>query len=142
MSVRYCSSVLAVGSRRPSRPNGLPNCVVVSARTSVQDDAQGLAICQECAEPGLEPFIAPVPLERIGAGLSSYPCLCGVMPLPSNAVCPSLDSSTASWCYTVAPAGSAPCSGPILGFSPLASSVPVSESGTLYIACFEPEAGP
>jgi len=124
--------------------NGLPNCIVVSARLPRGAGVTGDQIvdCERCDNtPGLEPFVAPVPLERIGTGLSNYACLCAVSPLASGLPCPAEDSSSASWCYSETPPGPLPNScaprpGPILGFSG-----PALVSGTLYVACFDPQTG-
>jgi hypothetical protein len=116
---------------------GLPNCVVVSARMPYSED--DFKACQRCDAPGLEPFVAPVPLDSIGEGLSNYSCLCAVKPLPpSQPFCSFPDTTTASWCYSGAsepPCGSKP--GPTLLFSQGALV-----SGTLYVACFDQPAVP
>ncbi len=118
---------LAVGD------NGLPNCIVVIARTPPwPGTAEQVAACNACDAPGLERFVAPVPLETIGEGLSNYGCLCAVTPPSPDADCSpfSDDPSKASWCYpgTVPSPFGEPC----LTFSP-----GLSQSGTLYVACFE-----
>jgi hypothetical protein len=118
------------GESLPIEANGLPNCVVVSARPV--SSPEQLAACKRCDVPGLAPFVAPVPLETIGEGLSKQPCLCAVSASPPGPMCP-VESSSAFWCY----APSAPtCQrqpSAALGFSQRAT-----ESGTLYIACFAP----
>jgi hypothetical protein len=103
--------------------------------------ADEIAACEQCNAPGLAPFIAPVPLESIGEGLSAYQCLCAVAPLPSGTHCPPDDWSNASWCYTPA-AGENPGCGPrpILGFTAAVDAGVTWQNGTLYIACFEPQA--
>lgn len=125
----------------PVAGNGLPNCIVVSPQMPAGGTAQDLAACKRCDAPGFEPFVASIPLERIGEGLSSYACICAVSPLARDLPCPGMDPSTASWCYADGASGSpqeATCSphpGSILGFSGQATA-----RGPLYVACFEPSA--
>jgi hypothetical protein len=121
----------------PVDKNGTPNCIFVSAIQPIDDSSQGIAACNRCDAPGLEPFVAPAPLESIGEGLSNYSCLCAVKPRPGPDCSPPDDDSTPSWCYSSAPSSSAipgfcpPGYGPFLAFSP-----PALEAGPLYVACF------
>jgi hypothetical protein len=146
-------AVTCLDAGLPVGDNGLPNCVVVSANFPAgTGSADAIAACEHCNAPGLAPFIAPVPLESIGDGLSNYQCLCAVAPLPSNARCPPIEippfppdgapdeESNASWCYATADAASfTPC-GPILGFSAALDAGAAWANGRLYVACFEPQA--
>lgn len=128
----------------PVDPNGIPNCVVVSAMAPVPSSDEAIAACKPCDAPGLEPFVATAPLESIGEGLSNYACLCAVKPRP-GAGCDSLsdDDAIPSWCYSkglVQGTDFNPCAprpGPELSFSPTALSI-----GTLYVACFSVPAAP
>jgi len=124
-----------VGGPLPVGANGLPNCIVVSARPV--SSPEQLAACKQCDVPGLEPLVSPVPLETIGEGLSNHPCLCAVTSLPS-AGCPdeSIQSSVASWCYTTP--GSTPSIPTCAPSASLGFSEGAVESGTLYVACFAP----
>lgn len=129
MAARCFDAGLPVGD------NGLPNCIVVIARTPPwPGTAEQVAACNACDAPGLERFVAPVPLQTIGEGLSNYGCLCAVTPPSPDAGCSpfSDDPSKASWCYPgTAPS---PFGQPCLTFSPS-----LSQNGTLYVACFEPQ---
>jgi len=133
-------TVTCLDAGLPVGDNGLPNCVVVSANLPAgTGSADEIAACEQCNAPGLAPFIAPVPLESIGAGLSGYQCLCAVTPLPSSARCPPDQGSSASWCYSTT-AAPTPCGPPQLGFSAALDAGATWASGMLYIACFEPQA--
>jgi hypothetical protein len=138
----------------PVGDNGLPNCVVVSANWPAgTGSADEIAACEQCNAPGLAPFIAPVPLASIGDGLSGYQCLCAVNPLPSGARCPPIvvppfepdsapdEGSNAAWCYAT-DTSFAPCGPSHLGFSAALDAGAAWASGTLYIACFEPQTTP
>jgi hypothetical protein len=125
----------------PVGGNGVPDCVVISARSSVRT-ADGSS-CDPCG-PGLEPYMSSLPLESIGAGLSDYPCLCAVPSLPpASGACELAreQSPDGFWCY--APMGGtnastcAPDPGPALLYS-----TGLMESGTVYVACFEPQTTP
>ena len=123
----------------PLGPSDLPDCVVVEARfppgagTPNEVDA-----CQQCGEPGLEPFVSTVPLDQIGEGLAQFQCLCQVVPLPRSAACPAFDGAgtTSSWCYgeNAAHIPTTECpGGNVIGFS----GVPASDA-SLFVACFSP----
>ncbi len=134
----------------PVGGNGLPNCIVLRARFLANEgNAEDIAACEQCSAPGLTPFIAPVPLDVIGDGLSNYQCMCAVSPLPAGAECPPAPwspSSIAAWCYTENPphpcfTASEPIVSPMIGFStPAVSSALSGPTTTVYIACFEPQA--
>jgi hypothetical protein len=126
----------------PVGDNGLPNCVVVSANLPAgSSTADEVAACQLCNAPGLAPFIAPVPLESIGEGLSGYQCLCAVAPIASSDRCPPYEGSNASWCYATPDSGEPdPCDRPRLGFTAAVDAGAAwAGAGVLYIACFEPQ---
>jgi hypothetical protein len=125
----------------PVGDGGLPNCVVVTARSLPwPGTSEQRVACNQCDEPGLAPFVAPAPLDAIGEGLSNYSCLCSVTALPPGSCPPAEDTGVASWCYSenAGPPHGGFCSsrpGPILAFSAGAL-----EHGTLYVACFDPRA--
>jgi hypothetical protein len=137
-------AVTCLDAGLPVGDNGLPNCVVVSANLPAGDSStEEITACGLCNAPGLAPFIAPVPLESIGDGLSGYQCLCAVTPLPSSARCPPDEGSNASWCYAAADsAAPSPCGLADLGFSAALDAGAAWTSGMLYIACFEPQTAP
>jgi hypothetical protein len=114
----------------PVRPDGMPNCIVVVARAL---DSALAGLCQRCDEPGLEPLITTIPLDRIGEGLSMFDCVCAVRALPSDADC--LPGAPGGWCYEGPRDGGIPrppeC--------PAALAFPIVPHGsTTYVACFEP----
>jgi hypothetical protein len=115
----------------PVDENGTPNCVVVSAIQPIDGSSEGVAACNRCDAPGLEPFVAPAPLESIGEGLSNYSCLCAVKRRPGPD-CSVDDDPTPSWCYSSSDEPRcSPGPGPFLAFSPTALEI-----GQLYVACF------
>jgi hypothetical protein len=125
----------------PVDPHGIPNCVVVSAIVPATHSEEAIAACNKCDAPGLEPFVAPAPLESIGEGLSNYACLCAVKPRPEVG-CDSFgdDDAIASWCYSKGGDPSGACAqppGPFLSYSPTTLM-----SGTVYVACFSASAAP
>jgi hypothetical protein len=134
-------SISCLDAGLPVGDNGLPNCVVVSANWPAgSGSAEEIAACQLCNAPGLAPFIAPVPLETIGDGLSGYQCLCAVPPLPSGARCPPDEWPNASWCYATTPPELPAVCEPRLGFSPAEDAGAAWANGVIYVACFEPQA--
>jgi hypothetical protein len=119
----------------PLDRNGLPNCVVVTA-SDPPGDEQAVLDCNRCDAPGLEPFVATIPLDSIGESISNYSCICAIKP-PSTPDCPPPTDPSAWWCYSERPPGPpdfnncAPRPGPSIRLS-----VAAQESGTVYVACF------
>jgi hypothetical protein len=111
----------------PLAADGLPNCIVVAARSL--GDSDQIAACGRCTDPGLEPLVTGIALDRIGEGLSNFSCVCAVRALADDLAC---QSGGAGWCYRGANAARGPCSTGAIMF-------PAVPFGSLtYVACFEP----
>jgi hypothetical protein len=114
----------------PLASDGQPNCIVVVARP---ENDQQVAACERCTDPGLEPLVTSISLDRIGEGLSNFDCVCAVRALPSDSGCSNW-GALGGWCYAGPPdAGDpGPCSMGGIRFPP------VPAGSTTYVACFEP----
>jgi hypothetical protein len=113
--------------------NGQPDCVVVTARFPLDSGSpRELDTCRMCADPGLEALDSSIPLDRIGADLSTYQCVCAITPSPVGNQCPEPDPTVPSWCY-VAGLPTSCNTQAILSFVP-----GTTDDATVYVACFKP----
>jgi hypothetical protein len=131
----------------PLGSDGIPNCLVVAARSIDPAGPGEIEACQRCSDPGFAPLTTTLPLEQIGEGLSNFNCLCAVTPVPRSAGCPpegptGWPSEDSAWCYADdgGPRVAEFCANSgdpaLLGFS----IAPVGV--TTYVACFEAATNP